>query len=95
MLIQKSKPESFARIGEAINTRWSLIFFLDEKETKNQDLDFRTRWLKDWKIEWLKNFDLQKQLFPEVLEFGPEASGFIIGIFFLAFVAKMVVEKRG
>jgi hypothetical protein len=45
MLIQKSKPESFARIGEAINTRYSLIsfFFLDEKETKNQDLDFRTR----------------------------------------------------
>jgi hypothetical protein len=38
---------------------------------------YQTRWFKDWKIEWLKDFDLQKQFLPEVLEFGPEACGYL------------------
>jgi hypothetical protein len=39
IIYQHSLPESFARTGEAI-VNHILFFFLDEKETKNQDLGF-------------------------------------------------------
>jgi hypothetical protein len=41
----------------------------------------RCRGFKDLKIERLKDFTMIEQFGLEVLEFGPEASGFRIGIY--------------